>query len=156
MVSEPNFVFGIKQISLANKKDSHVHTAIRSHTCLSAGSGLHSISQPLWLTAVSRSSNQASRDLTYQICANPSIAWWSQHHRRAPRPPMRKTLKSNHSKPSHAPQLASKNSHAPYQNFHSQIFIRDTRCLVGLLIRWSKEPEILAFIWHLTDRKSVV
>ena len=55
MVSEPNFVLGIKQISLANKEDSHVHTAIRSHTCLSAGSRLHSISQPLWLIAVSRS-----------------------------------------------------------------------------------------------------
>ena len=103
MVSEPNFVFGIKQISLANKKDSHVHTAIRSHTCLSAGSRLHSISQPLWLTAVSRSSNQARRDLTYQICANPSFACRNQPHKRAPRPPARKTQKSGKPKPSHTP-----------------------------------------------------
>ena len=44
MVSEPNFVLGIKQKSLANKEDSHMHTAIRSHTCLSAGSRLYSIS----------------------------------------------------------------------------------------------------------------
>ena len=55
MVSEPNFVLGIKQTSLANKEDSHMHTAIKSHTYLSAGFRLHSISQPPWLTAVSRS-----------------------------------------------------------------------------------------------------
>ena len=60
MVSEPNFVFGIKQTSLANKEDSHMHTAIRSHTCLSAGSRLHSISQSPWLTAVSRSSTPSN------------------------------------------------------------------------------------------------
>ena len=57
MVSEPNFVLGIKQISLANKEDSHKHTAIKSHTCLSAGSRLHSISQSSWLATVSRSSS---------------------------------------------------------------------------------------------------
>ena len=34
MVSEPNFVLGIKQTSLVNKEDSYVHTTIRSHTCL--------------------------------------------------------------------------------------------------------------------------
>ena len=73
MVSEPNFVLGIKQKSLASKEDSHVHITVRSHTCLSAGSRLHSISQPPWLTAVSRSSNQASRDLTYQIYAKSQI-----------------------------------------------------------------------------------
>ena len=60
MVSEPNFVLGIKQTSLANKEDSHVHTTIRSHTCLSAGSRLHSISQPPWLTAVSRFSSPSN------------------------------------------------------------------------------------------------
>ena len=60
MVSEPNFVLGNKQTSLANKEDSHVHIAIRSHTCLSAGSRLHSISQPPWLTVVSRSSSPSN------------------------------------------------------------------------------------------------
>ena len=60
MVSEPNFVLGIKQTSLANKEDSHVHTAIKSHTCLSAGYRLHSVSQPPWLTAVSRSSSPSN------------------------------------------------------------------------------------------------
>ena len=60
MVSEPKFVLGIKQTSLANKEDSHVHTALRSHTYLSAGSRLHSISQPSWLTAVSSSSSPSN------------------------------------------------------------------------------------------------
>ena len=64
MVSEPNFVLGIKQTSLANKEDSHVHTAIRSHTYLSAGSRLHSILQPPWLTAVSRSSSPSNPRLS--------------------------------------------------------------------------------------------
>ena len=74
MVSKPNFVLGIKQKYLVSKEESHVHITVRSHTCLSTASRLHSISQPPWLTAVSRSSNQARRDLTYQICANPSFA----------------------------------------------------------------------------------
>ena len=60
MVSEPNFVLGIKQTSLANKEDSHVHTTIRSHMCLSVGSRLHSISQPPWLTTVSKSSSPSN------------------------------------------------------------------------------------------------
>ena len=60
MVSEPNFVLSIKQTSLANKEDSHVHTTIKSHTYLFAGSRLHSISQLPWLTAVSRSSSPSN------------------------------------------------------------------------------------------------
>ena len=60
MVSEPNFVLGIKQTSLASREDSHVHTANRSHTCLFAGSRLHSISQPPWLPAVSKSSSPSN------------------------------------------------------------------------------------------------
>ena len=106
MVSEPNFILGIKQKSLASKEDSHVHITIRSHTCLFARSKLHSISQPPWLTAVSKSSNQASRDLTYHICANPSFSCQNQPHRRAPRPPARKTQKSSKPKPSHTPLRA--------------------------------------------------
>ena len=107
MVLEPNFVLGIKQKSLASKEDSHVDITIRSHRCLSAGSRLHSISQPPWLTTVSRFSNQASRDLTYLICANPSFSCQNQPHRRAPRPPARKTQKSGQLKPSHAPPCAA-------------------------------------------------
>ena len=60
MVSEPNFVLSIKQTTLANKEDSHVHTTNRSHTCLSAGSRLHNISQLPWLTAMSRSSSPSN------------------------------------------------------------------------------------------------
>ena len=75
MVSEPNFVLGIKQKSLASKEDSHMHITDKSHTCLSAGSRLHSISQPPWLTAVSKSNKlKQSRDLIPQICANPCFA----------------------------------------------------------------------------------
>ena len=106
MVSKPSFVLGIKEKSLASKEDSHVHITIRSHTCLSAGSRLHSISQVPWLIAVSRSLNQASRDLTYQICANPSFSCQNQPHRRAPRPPARKTQKSSQPKSTHAPLRA--------------------------------------------------
>ena len=60
MVSEPNFVLGIKQKSLASKEDSHVHITVRSHTCLSAGSRLHNILQPPWLIAVSKSSSPSN------------------------------------------------------------------------------------------------
>ena len=73
MVSEPNFVLGIKQTSLANKEDSHVHTAIRSHTCLFAGSRLHSISQPPWLTAVSRSSSPSNPCLSLSNLCTTSL-----------------------------------------------------------------------------------
>ena len=107
MELEPNFVLGIKQKSLASKEDSHVHITVRSHTCLSAGSRLHSILQPPWLTTVSRSSNQASRDLIYQICTNPSFAWWNQNHRHASQPLTTNTQKSGHLKPCHAPPRTS-------------------------------------------------
>ena len=60
MVSEPNFVFGIKQKSLASKEDSHVHITVRSYTCLSIRSRLHSISQPPWLTTVSKYSSPSN------------------------------------------------------------------------------------------------
>ena len=60
MVSKPNFVLGMKQKSLTSKEDSHVHITVRSHTCLSARSRLHSISQPPWLTTVSRSSSPSN------------------------------------------------------------------------------------------------
>ena len=68
MVSEPNFVLGIKQTSLHNKEDSHVHITIRSHTCLFVGSRLHDISQPPRLIAVSKIHKlKQNRDLTFQI-----------------------------------------------------------------------------------------
>ena len=73
MVSEPKFVVGIKQTSLANKEDSHVHTAIRSHTYLSAGSRLHSISQPPQLTTVSRSSSPSNLCLSLSDLCTSSL-----------------------------------------------------------------------------------
>ena len=73
MVSEPNFVFGIKQTSLTNKEDFHVHTAIRSHTCLFTRSRLHSISQPPWLTAVSRSSSPSNPCLSLSNLCTTSL-----------------------------------------------------------------------------------
>ena len=109
MVSEPNFVLGIKQKSLASKEDPHVHITIRSHTCLSAGSRLHGILQPPWLCAVSKSNNQAICASPYQICTHQDFACRNQHHRRAPRPPTRKTQKFSQSKSTHMPQLASEN-----------------------------------------------
>jgi len=88
MVSESNFVLGIKQTSRASKEDSHMHTTIWSHTCLSTGSRLHGISQPPWLSVVSKSNNQANRDLPSQIYAHQAFAWWNLHHRRTPWPPV--------------------------------------------------------------------
>ena len=70
MVSESNFVLGIKQKSLTSKEDSYVHIIIRSHICLSAGSRLHGISQPPWLYAMSKSNNQAICASPYQIYAH--------------------------------------------------------------------------------------
>ena len=90
MVSEPNFVLGIKQKSLASKEDPHVHITIRSHTCLSAGSKLHGILQPPWLCAVSKSNNQAICAFPYQICAHQDFACRNQPHRRAPSLPREK------------------------------------------------------------------
>ena len=110
MVSEPNFVLGIKQKSLASKEDSHVHITVRSHTCLSTGYRLHSISQPPWLTAVSRSSSQAIRVSPYQIYAHQAFACRNQHNRRAPRPPARKTQKSGQPKANHALPRAADSS----------------------------------------------
>ena len=106
MVSEPNFVFGIKQKSLASKEDSHMHIIIRSRTCLSAGSRLHGISQPPWLCAVSKFNNQAIRASPYQICAHQAFACRNRPHRRAPRSLARKTQKFGQSKPSHMPPRA--------------------------------------------------
>ena len=110
MVSVPNFVFGIKQKSLASKEDSHVHITIRSHTCLSAGSRLHGISQSPWLCAVSKSNNQAICASPYQISAHQAFACQNRSHKRASRPPVWKTQKFGQLKPSHTPPCAAVSS----------------------------------------------
>ena len=102
MVSEPNFVLGIKQNISSKQEEYHVHTTIRSHTCFSAGSRLHGISQPPWLCAVSKFNNQAIRASPYQICAHQAFACRNRPHRRVPRSPARKTQKFGQPKVNHA------------------------------------------------------
>ena len=50
---------------------------------------------------------QAIRVSPYQICAHQAFACRNQSHRRAPRPPARKTQKSGQTKASHVLQIAS-------------------------------------------------
>ena len=140
MVSEPGFVLGIKQKSLASNEDPHVHFTIISHTCLFAGSGLHGILQPPWLCVMSKSNNQAICASPYQICAHQDFACRNQPHKRAPRPPARKTQKSGQLKSTHAPRLAPKN----LPRF--QISSWYTRHPDGLLVHRSTEPKIPALI----------
>ena len=111
MVSEPNFVLGIKQKSLASKEDPHVHITIRSHTCLFAGSRLHGILQPPWLCAVSKSNNQAVplpirfvHIKTSPVETNPTDVLLG-HSRGKPRNLVNRNLPTR----PHAPQLASEN-----------------------------------------------
>ena len=155
MVSEPNFVLGIKQTSLHNKEDSHVHITIRSQICLSAGSRLHGISQPPWRSAVSKIHKlKQSRDLTFQICAHQAFACRNQHHRRAPRSPTTKTQKSGHLNPSHAPPRAfvasGKSPTRRHTILTSRLYSGRTRRPVGLLVRRSTKPAIPARIRDYT------
>ena len=53
---------------------------------------------------------QAIRVSPYQICAHQAFACWNRPHRRAPRPPARKTQKSGQPKASHASPHAAVNS----------------------------------------------
>ena len=119
-------------------------------TCLFAGSRLHSISQPPWLTTMSRSSNQASRDLTYQICTNPSFACRNQPHRRAPRPLARKTQKSSQPKSTHAPPHTTvsfgKSPTRRLRFLTSRSSSWYTRCPDGLLVHRFTELETPAHI----------
>ena len=148
MVSEPNFVLGIRQTSLTNKEDSHVHTAIRSHTYLFAGSRLHSISQPSWLTAVSRSSSPSNRVSPNQICAHQAFACRNRSHRRAPRPPARKTQKSGQPKASHAPLLASESLSRAASNSSLPNRLPGTRAALKALL----STDLLGLrIWWLYD-----
>ena len=74
MVSEPNFVLGIKQISLTNKEDSHVHTSSEvTHACLLDLDSTTSHNRHDSLLCPDPQA-QAIRTSPYQICANPSLA----------------------------------------------------------------------------------
>ena len=151
MVSELNFVLGIKQTSLASKEEYHVHTIIRSHTCFSAGSWLHGILQPPWLCAVSKSNKlKQSRDLILQICANPYFAWWNQHHRRAPRPLVKETQKLDLQLQPHVPPRVdngSWNSHTCRRRFSTpRLDLSHTCRQEGLVVHRSIWPENLVVI----------
>ena len=62
---------------------------------------------------------QAIRVSPYQICAHQDFAFQNRSHRRAPRPPARKTQKSSQAKASHASQIASESlSHAASDSSH--------------------------------------
>ena len=113
MVSKSNFILGIKKNISSDQKKMITCTPPfeeLSHTCLTVGFRLHSISQLPWLCVVSKSNNQASRDLTFQICANPSFAWWNQHHRHAPRPPATNTQELGPQWQPHVPPCTANSS----------------------------------------------
>ena len=164
MVSEPNFVLGIKQKSLASKEDSHVYITVRSHTCLSAGFRIHSISQPPWLTAVSRSSNQVSRDLTYHICAKPSKPWLSLSNLCTTSlrlmKPTRQTCSTayhNQNPGTRPPTVAARmengswNSHMRRRRFSTpSLDLSHTRRQNGLVVHRSTWPENLVVIQRCT------
>ena len=74
MVSEPNFILGIKQISLTNKEDSHVHTSSEvTHAYLLDLDSTASRSRHGSLLCPDPQA-QAIRASPYQICTNPSLA----------------------------------------------------------------------------------
>ena len=155
MVSKPNFVLGIKQTSLASKEEYHVHTIISSHTCFPVGSWLHSILQPPWLYAVSKSNKiKRSRDLILHICANPCFAWRNQNHRRAPRPLMKETQKLDLQWQPHAPPRAdngSWNSYTRRCRFSTpRLDLSQTRHQEGLVVHRSTWPENLVIIRRRT------
>ena len=107
MVSEPNFVLGIKQTSLANKKIlTFTPPTEVTHTCLLDLDSTTSRSRHGSLLCLDPQA-QAIRVSPYQICAHQAFACQNRSHRRAPRPPARKTQKSGQPKASHAPQIAS-------------------------------------------------
>ena len=139
--------------SFASKEEYHIHTTIRSHTCFSVGSRLHCISQPLWLSAVSKIHRlKQSRDLTFQICANPSFAWWNQHNRCAPRPPVTKTQKLGPQQKPHASPLTINNyrtSSRAAKISRPRLDHGHTRHLVGLIARRSAKPKKSNCLSHL-------
>ena len=113
MVSEPNFVLGIKKTSLHSKEDSHVHTTIWSHTYFSTGFRLHGISQPPWLCAVLKSKKlKQTHDInlrSVQIQALPAETNPTDVLLGLPRGKPRNPINQNLPTCPHAPQLASKN-----------------------------------------------
>ena len=121
MVSEPNFVLDIKQTSLANKEDSHVHTAIRQA--------------------------QAIRASPYQIGAQQAFVWWNQLDRPAPWHITTKTQEPDLQRQPHAPSRMdndSWNSHTCYHRFLTpNLDLIHTCHQDGLVVHRSIWPENL-------------
>ena len=107
MVSEPNFVLGIKQKSLANKEILMCTSQSEvTHVCLLDLDSTASCSRHGSLLCLDPQA-QAIRVSPYQICAHQAFACRNRPHRHAPRPPARKTQKSGQPKAIHAPPRAA-------------------------------------------------
>ena len=89
-----------------------MHTIIRSHTCLPAGSRLHDISQPPWLTIVSKSNKPNKPWLNIrsaQIQASPDEANTTNMLHDLSRPKPRNPVTRSPATRHHTPQLSSEN-----------------------------------------------
>ena len=114
MISEPNFVHGIKQTSIHSKEVSYMHSTDPQYPCLfldlnpTASHSFHGLPS---LSCHHVSNHSPSNPcLPFQICANQGFAWWNQHHRRAPRLPATKTQELSLHWQSHAPPSVDKGS----------------------------------------------
>ena len=159
MVSEPNFVLSIKQTSLASKEDSHVHTTIRSHTCMSAGSRLHCISQPPWLNAMSRSSSPSNPCLSLSGLCTSSL------HLMKPTWQTCSTAYRDQNPRTQPPKTAARattcwqrllNSHTRHRRFLTpNLDLSDTRRQYGLVVPRSTWPKNLAITRPHTRRPGI-
>ena len=160
MVSKPNFDLGIKQTSLASKEDSHVHTIIRSHTCLSVASRLHDISQPPWLTAVSRSSSPSNLCLSLSdMCISSLRLMKPTRHKCSTayreqnpgiRPPMAAAHATTHD------QWLQENSHTRHRRFSTHsLDLRHMRRQDDLVVPRFTWPENLVIIRTHTRRPGI-
>ena len=98
MVSKPNFVLGIKQTSLHSKKDSYMHCTNSQCPLLNFRSRLYGITQPPWLTTVSRSSSPSN------LCLSLSNLCKSRIHLMKPTTQMCSTAFCNQNPGSWSPQ----------------------------------------------------
>ena len=154
MVSEPNFVLDIKQTSLANKKIlTCTPPSEVTHTCLLDLDSTASRSRHGSLLCLDPQA-QAIRVSPYQICAHQASACRNRSHRRAPRPPTRKTQKSGQLKASHVPPRAAvsfgKSLTRRLRVLTSRLSSWYTRRLDGLFVHRSTWPENLVVIRRRT------
>ena len=143
--------------------NKHLYTAKKILTCIPPSEVTHVYLLDLDSTAscschgsvlCQNPTNQASCDLTFQICAHQAFAGRNRPHKRAPRPPVRKTQKSDQLKTSHVPpRTAVSSGISPTRRLRfltSRSCYWYTRCHDGLLVQQSTKPEILALIQEYT------